>query len=238
MNLRPSFLAAALLLGALPSRAMDLPFRTSVDLSLVTGTDALTKVTHRSGLGGAALGAQATLDLPFEGLEGRLGLQGTLLPGRQHGSARTDLRHIQCSGDLVFATRFPGLKGILGLSANRYSVTNSGSETFEIRETVIPNLLKPTVEYNKIPVSVWEVTTEDAAGLKLGLRLGAEYRLTSHLSVQALFQVTELGGGESQLDPNLPSTTPANQKDALKFLRFNRGAVNPSWLQVGARWTF
>jgi len=60
----------------------------------------------------------------------------------------------------------------------------------------------------------------DVKGLKGGLRLGLEYVQDRHLAFEAILQVTELAGRQ--------------RNDTL----IRRGAVNPGWIQLGARYTF
>ncbi|BDU71875.1 hypothetical protein [Mesoterricola silvestris] len=60
----------------------------------------------------------------------------------------------------------------------------------------------------------------DCKGLKGGLRAGLEYALTSRVTVEALLQATELAGRQ--------------RNDAL----IRQGAINPAWLQLGARYQF
>ncbi len=60
----------------------------------------------------------------------------------------------------------------------------------------------------------------DCKGVKGGLRLGMEYNYSRHMTFEALFQVTELAGRQ--------------RNDVL----IRRGADNPGWLQLGARYQF
>ncbi|BDU77999.1 hypothetical protein [Mesoterricola sediminis] len=60
----------------------------------------------------------------------------------------------------------------------------------------------------------------DCKGLKGGVRLGLEYVQNPHLSYEAILQVTELAGRQ--------------RNDTL----IRQGAINPGWIQLGARYTF
>lgn len=65
-----------------------------------------------------------------------------------------------------------------------------------------------SVIYNRYD---WAVAT--GKGLKFGARLGLDYRISPAFSAVALLQMTELGNG-------------------------SYGPVNPSWIELGARWHF
>lgn len=232
MSHRTSFfpLSAMLLLCVAPGlRAQAPAIRPSVGVSGLLALDGLQKATHRSS--GLAVDVAATLPLPGTRADGRLSLGFHDMPGSMHGTARTSLRNLQLAGDILLGTG----KGrvLLGLSANRYTAWNEGHETFAYIPVVIQTLPTPKTEYNIVPVDCWEVTSEGARGVKLGLRLGYERTLADHWSLTALFQVTELSGGEFVPDASL--SVPSG---AQKYSRVNRGPVNPSWLQVGVRYHF
>lgn len=60
----------------------------------------------------------------------------------------------------------------------------------------------------------------DDSGIKGGLRLGLEYNFSPLLTGEVLLQATELAG--------------RGRSDTL----IRQGAINPSWIQVGARYRF
>lgn len=60
----------------------------------------------------------------------------------------------------------------------------------------------------------------DCKGLKGGLRVGAEYALTPRFTLEVLLQATELAGRQ--------------RNDVL----IRQGAINPAWMQLGARYQF
>lgn len=186
----------------------------SVGVGLIQALDGLKKVTHAST--GLALEGAATMPIRDTASLGRLSLSANLMPGKQHGTAKSSLRSLQLSLDALLDTPLPSLRAVVGFSGNNYSVSNSGTETFR-PETGIGM----TGKY--APVDVWAVT--DTRGLKLGIRLGLAYQWDRHLSGEFLFQSTELGGG-------------TYETSGTTFVRTNDGPVNPSWFQFNLRYTF
>lgn len=73
---------------------------------------------------------------------------------------------------------------------------------------LMSDLGNPNLKYYRYD---WAVT--QSKGLKGGVRLGLDYPLSSALTATALFQMTELGTG-------------------------SYGGINPSWIELGARWRF
>jgi len=183
---------AFLALLALPLAAQDKGF--SVHGGLVAGTDSLAKVTNaRTGFtagvsyDGTIPGAQVTF---------RSGLTFGSFPGSAKDGLKTSLTLAQLSGDLIvpFCSK---AQGILGISLNNWSQSQSGTET----------------EHAVFPV-------KDAKGLKFGLRVGVEYRLSDRFALEALLQQTELAGRDTD--------------DTATRV----GGVNPAWIQIGARYRF
>lgn len=99
------------------------------------------------------------------------------MPGKtKSNNLKTSLSLFQISGDVIFPTGVEALDGVVGLSVNKYSVSNSGVESAD-----------PTDAPNHFPV-------KDGAGLKGGFRLGVEYTFTKAIKAELLLQQTELGG--------------------------------------------
>jgi len=77
----------------------------------------------------------------------------------------------------------------------------------------------------------WSVTEHDEGvskkhsikGIKFGGRFGLDYKISDNLSFNAIFQVTELGHTYALEDP-MPDAGP--------------GVWNPSWLQLGFKYSF
>jgi hypothetical protein len=110
---------------------------------------------------------------------------------------------------------------ILGLSVNKYSVKVSGApdgahaaySPFDL------DAATRTLDDNGNLVRSGSANgSTSVPGLKLGLRLGADYKFTKNLSAQVLFQTTELGRITS-LAGQLPT-------------------MNPSWLEFGITYKF
>jgi hypothetical protein len=204
------FLRTSLLgLLALPLAAQSSGF--SAGGAIIYGFDSLKKVTN-SNLGFTINGAFDTTiygsDVPA-----RISLAYANMPGKQtsystpttDGHLRTTLNLIQLSGDILVASSAPGLKGVFGISFNKYSLNQAGNEDTTAANAGVPSAHFPLV---------------DDKGVKLGLRLGAEYTITKQISAEVLFQQTELAG--SQLNDKL----------------VRKGGLNPAWLQFGARYHF
>ena len=109
---------------------------------------------------------------------------------------------IQLSGDILIETQVKGLRGVVGLSLNKYSARYSGDESQAAFD----------VDHH--------FPFRDVDGVKGGIRLGLEYSVNKQISCEALLQATELAGRQ--------------RNDTL----IRKGAVNPGWLQFGARYKF
>ncbi len=189
------------------------------DLSLGGGAilalDGLKKVTNAS-LGFALTGGYETTfyksDVPL-----RLSATLAFMPGTAQdyslrsgsltasGSLKTSLTAFQVSGDLLITTSIPALRGLAGISITNYSMSTSGTED-----------ARP--EFAGYAAAHFPL--KDAKGLKLGLRVGLEYRFTDTLTGEVLLQQTELGG-KQKTDPLVRA-----------------GGINPAWLQLGVRYMF
>lgn len=173
--------------------------------------ESLKKVTHAST--GLLFGGSLRLSLPGTNIPVRYSLSAGTFPGRQHGTIKSNLGLLQAAVDVSFSES-ARLNPFFGIALNKWRVQNSGTET--ITPDSVPG--KPFPQY------VWAVS--GTKGVKAGLRMGVDYGLTAQWTVQALVQVSELGGGE--IASAQPTAT----------TRLNLGSVNPSWFQIGARYTF
>lgn len=197
---------------ALPLAAQGTGF--SAGGSVIYGFDSLKKVTNNN-LGLALTGS---FEMPIAGSEipGRVSLSYINLPGKQthyatpnsDGSLRTTLNAIQVGGDLLVASGIEGFKGVFGISFNQFKVNNAGNE--DVSTGPNGNAGDPNAHHPLV----------DDKGIKLGLRVGAEYSITKSISVEVLFQQTELAGRQKN-DPLV-----------------RKGGLNPAWLQFGARYHF
>lgn len=204
-------LALATVLGAQE------PVRLEAFGAFTQGYDSMKKATYATY--GLTVGGGIVTTIPDSKMPLRAGLAFATFPGKQHGSAKSSLGLTQFTVDAGFGPDASRLKGFFGLSLNKWSVKNTGTETYAKDAT-----------NNWRPVSVFAV--KNTSGLKVGLRLGANYAVNEHWSVDLAVQQVELGGaskyakvlpdGSLDTDPNLGM----------------RGTINPAWVQLGARYTF
>jgi len=124
------------------------------------------------------------------------------MPGKEINGLKTSLTLVQLTGDILIDTGTPKLKGVFGLSVNKYTAKFVGDESTSTFDTD-----------HHFPF-------HDCDGIKGGLRLGLEYVLASNVTGEVMFQTTELAGRQ--------------RNDAL----IRKGAINPAWLQLGARYKF
>jgi len=136
-------------------------------------------------------------------LTGRFTASLSSMPGKSRDNGlKTSLSLFQVSADLVFPVGVEGLSGVFGVSLNKFSVSNTGTESVTTSDVA-----------NHFPV-------KDGAGIKGGFRIGAEYAITKNVKAELVLQQTELGG--------------QNGADPVK----RAGGVNPSWLNLGVRYSF
>jgi hypothetical protein len=117
----------------------------------------------------------------------RISLAFANMPGKEtdystpttDGHLRTTLNLIQLNGDILVASRIQGLRGVFGISFNKYKLSRAGNE-----DTTAANAGDPSAHFPAV----------DDKGTKLGLRLGVEYAITKQISAEVLFQQTELAG--------------------------------------------
>lgn len=195
---------------ALPLSAQTRSWRLDAGGALLYATPALDKVTHSKMAYAIEGGFGFTLP---NGLPTRISINHYEMPGKDFGTIKSSLKLNQIAWDLYLDSSLKSWVFKAGLSGNRYSVDNSGTETW------VADGHNASARY---PQSVWAVTSSAARGWKLGIRAGVEYRWTARLTADLLFQATELSGGERRPGTSYP----------------NDGGVNPTWIQLGLRYTF
>lgn len=191
--------------------------RFDAECRLTFALPSLTKVTNQRLGGGVGVGVLLPSPFPKEQCEGfRVGLNANAFPGTLRYTAKTSLKDTQLTLDAVFPCWWKGTSWFLGFSANRYSASNSGSETWRNN---------PLNSSYSTPVDTFSVRSKDTKGVRGGLRLGFVGRLSSHLSATIVFQQTEL----TQRMWEYMETT-GRYTEAYP--------VNPSWIETGLRYTF
>ena len=168
--------------------------------ALILGLDSYKKAVNNT-TGFLVNGAWDTTVLK-SGIPARLSLGFGLMPGKETNGLKTSLTVLQLSGDILIETPFEGLRGVVGLSLNKYTAKYNGAESQSAFD----------VDHH--------FPFHDVDGIKGGIRLGFDYSLTKQVSCEALLQSTELAGRQ--------------RNDAL----IRKGAINPGWLQIGARYKF
>ncbi|HLO67078.1 MAG TPA: hypothetical protein VK188_08685 [Holophaga sp.] len=147
--------------------------------------------------------------------------------------SRSSLSDVQVALDLLFPAFTPRMKAFVGLTANRYRVSNSGRESYYFATDYASSYTYP-FNGRIMPLNVFAVKNDK--GIKGGVRAGVEYAFDAHWSAEAILQVTELGPGIAVTTDLLPNGKANSKKNP--FNEVNRGPVNPSWLQFGARYRF
>ncbi len=198
-----------------------LTFKWEISGGPILATPALTKATeNKYGYAGAV---GLTAHLPGPGLDLRFGLGYNVMPGKTRISTKTDLKSLQLTLDVYMATWTKNLTWFMGFSGNKYTATNSGYEIMGTAYT--QGGAKRVAALDAFSVKAGK----DDKGIKGGLRLGLNYAFNSHLALELLFQQTELSGGfhvEPKVHPDYPNGYA------------NMGAMNPSWFQLGVKYTF
>jgi hypothetical protein len=183
---------------ALPLAAQATPF--SVGGAALLGLDSYKKAVNNST--GFLMNVGWDTQIGRSGIPARLALGGGVMPGKELNGLKTSLSLLQLSGDILIATAVPNLRGVVGLSLNKYTAKYAGEES--------PSAFDSDHHF----------PFRDTTGIKGGLRLGLEYAWTTRVTGEALLQSTELAGRQ--------------RTDTL----IRRGAINPGWIQVGARYRF
>lgn len=159
---------------ALPLAAQSTNF--SVGGSVLLGLDSYKKAVN-SNLGFMIDGGWETTLLK-SGVPARVTLGAAFMPGKDLNGLKTSLTDIQLAGDILLDTGVERLRGLFGISLNRYTARYSGEESTSLFD----------VDHH--------FPFHDVNGIKGGLRLGLEYAFTSRLAGQVIFQNTELSGRE------------------------------------------
>lgn len=210
--------------GALTAQERGTQF--DVTASLLLGHQSLKKATHNDQAYGLSTGVKFLLpkvDLPI-----KLGLAAYDMPGKDFGSIKSSLKLTQFYTDFYLTSKLPNWAVKFGLSANKYKVTNTGTETWA------EDPMNPDGAW--APQYAWAVTQDK--GLKIGYRLGVDYAMSRHWGAELLFQLTELSGGEAKTTSETVTDPWTGQPTVVVKQWPNYGAVNPSWLQLGVRYTF
>lgn len=148
-------------------------------------SDSLKKVTNNAT--GISVNAAYDVMIPGSEVPARISLAYVNIPGKattystptSDGSLRTTLNIFQLSGDLLITSPVAGLRGIVGLSFNKFSLDQAGNEDKSAANAGNPSAHFPVV---------------DASGVKMGFRAGLDYAFTKRISGEVLFQQTELSG--------------------------------------------
>ncbi len=181
----------------------------SVTGSLVQGLDSLKKATNAT----TAFMAAVDYDTRLYGTEvpARAGLAIGFMPGQERFGLKTSLMLYQLHGDIRIATPSQALSVLVGLSMNTYTMSNSGTENTADALDVDHHFPMHSVK-----------------GVKLGLRLGLDYRVSRAWSVEVMLQQTELAGKDLSGDITDGTGTPL----------VRQGGINPAWVQFGATYRF
>jgi hypothetical protein len=164
----------SILLGllALPLAAQTTGF--SVGGGLILGLDSYKKAVNNTT--GLMFNAGWDTKVYKTDIPARISLGLGFLPGKDINGLKTSLSLAQLAGDILIDTDIKGLRGVVGLSVNKYTAKYSGQESPSVFD----------VEHH--------FPFRDVTGLKGGLRLGVEYSFSSRFVGEALFQTTELAG--------------------------------------------
>jgi hypothetical protein len=180
----------------------------AVDVAL----PALTQWTNNS-LAGITVDGGYQFAIPDTSAFVRPGLSLGFFPGKALDNGRkTSLQNAQILADLVVPVKGP-LAFITGVTLNAWRQNTTGTWTTTYADQDAP------VAYEGKSTS----TVHRPFG-KFGFRLGFEYTVSEKLAVTAILQQAELGTDNEFV------------KDGYEY---NGGTlVNPSWVQVGVRYSF
>ncbi len=219
-----SFLRSAslgLVLSGLALSAQDAPKPFAVGVHMVSGLTALKDVTGNNA--GAVVDFSYTGMLAKSNVPFRAGLAYNTFPGKTDDfQVKESLTAFQLFGDIVIKTGVEHLDLVTGLSVNKYH--------YKVDSPDASVLQGSTYGYGSQSGTV--------KGLKFGARFGVAYAFTSAWSAEVMLQITELGSSDRyRMDPSSPTRDIWDSK--AKFFTGPRSAgINPSWLQVGAKYHF
>jgi hypothetical protein len=157
---------------ALPMAAQSTNF--SAGGAIILGLDSYKKAVNAST--GFMLNGSWDTSVYKSGIPARVSLGVGFMPGKEVNGLKTSLTLFQLSGDLLIETSVHSLRGVVGLSLNKYSAKFSGEES--------PSAFDVDHHF----------PFHDATGIKGGLRLGLEYAFNRRVAGEILFQTTELAG--------------------------------------------
>jgi len=197
---------AALALPSVMAHAADGP-NFFVGGALLGALDSTKSVTHSS------TGIAITGGTEFRSSEGsyafRPGLAIYSLPGSAKDGVKTSLTDFQVYGDIVFNSGIKDLSFTAGLSVQRWYY----------KTTADVGVASP-------------LGLDDKGfhpGTKLGVRLGAEYRINKNVSAELLFQQVDFGSKDGDPKGNTDPSTGA---------LLSGDNVFPAWIQVGVKYHF
>jgi hypothetical protein len=207
VNFKPIYLGIAGAMLASPALwAADPAQDKAIGFGVTLATDSLKKVSHNST--GFNLNGSLEFNLPLTDIKIRPGLGLSVFPGKKgdnwnyelerNVSTKTQLINIQASFDLVIPTRVcQSLNLITGLSLNQWRYSGQ--------------------TYNNDPHPFRMEGSKASDDLKLGLRVGLNYKFNNKWSGEALLQMVEYG---------YPTT---------EVTSYN---INPCWVQFGVKYHF
>ncbi len=194
-------------LAATPLTAQEVKGGASVVVSLGYNLDQPYKTTANRTNMGAEFGYEMRLEDAKVNLRPLVGVIS--FPGSDAHGLKTGLTALQAGVEVLIPTSVSGLRTTFGLTVNKWSIKNSGVEVKNV--TAFP--------------------IEDDKGIKLGLRLGLEFKVTDRFAIQTLLQGIELGRSPERLyvasaGENAPPNTLA------------KGGQNAAFVQVGVKYSF
>ncbi|MBS1766943.1 MAG: outer membrane beta-barrel protein [Acidobacteria bacterium] len=222
MNLKFAGILSGVAMLAAPLSAQEKPITFNVGAAYMSTFDDIQNVTHKSSGYQISLGMTTHLlgtDVPF-----RATLSDNVLPGSTHGitNLKSSLNGVQLAGDVLIASGVNNLSFVTGLSINKWSLSNKGTEPVNEWLPQDPGAGAPppgTQDYQYHADNYFVLKSDK--GIKFGARLGLEYQFNQHWSSDLMFQIIELGTG-------------AKNADGTSIV----GGVNASWAQIGVKFHF
>jgi hypothetical protein len=138
-----------------------------------------------------------------------------MVPG---SSIKHQFTNIQVFGDVVVPIYDKHADWIIGLSVNKYMLKVSGAGPGVYSSFDLDAATRTLDDNGNLVRSGSANGSVTIPGVKLGVRMGADYHFSKNLSAQVLFQATELGRITS-LSGQLPT-------------------LNPAWLEFGVTYKF
>ena len=223
MNPKLAGILSGVALIAAPLSAQEKPITFNVGGAYMSTFDDIQNVTHKSSAYQLSVGMTTHLlgtDVPF-----RVTLADNVLPGATHGitNIKSSLNGVQLAGDVLIGSGLDNLNFVTGLSINKWSLSNKGTEPTGEWVPQDPGAglppLPPGQEY-RYHADNYYALKEDK-GIKFGARLGMEYRFDQHWTSDLMVQVIEVGTGAKNSAGNSIVS-----------------GVNASWIQLGVKYHF